>query len=90
MGRTMEFRGPRSVTIEGNPFLSDQAVQTLAMDPFVFFGMDFNQNGIPDVSNVFIGRVFEENGPTTFQQEYELTQIRLDCSGGRFLHSKVP
>ena len=72
--------GPVPVTIEGNPFLSDQAVQTLAMDPFVqAFGMDFNQNGIPDVSNVFIGRVFEENGPTTWQQQYELTQIKLDA-----------
>ena len=51
-GRTMEVEAPFG-TMKS---LGDQAVQTWLWTLRQAFGMDFNQNGIPDVSNVFIGR----------------------------------
>lgn len=74
--------GPVPITLENNPFISEQGINTLASDPFVqFFGADFNGNGIPDIANVFFGRTMAEFGPASQLTDYEFRQYQL---GGVF------
>lgn len=73
--------GPVPITLENNPFITEQGQQTLASDPLIqMFGLDFNDNGIPDIANVFLGRVFEEFGPAEWTTDYEMRQYQLEGS----------
>ncbi|NCF45334.1 MAG: TonB-dependent receptor plug domain-containing protein, partial [Proteobacteria bacterium] len=77
--------GPAQITFEANPFLSNSAKFTMLTNPlFQFFNaggnFDFNGNGIPDIANVFLGRVVDELGSTSWDQEYALSQFEIGLS----------
>lgn len=70
--------GPAAITLEGNPFLSESAINTLAANPLVQnFGFDADGNGIPDIANLFAGTVLGDLGPTQWNQEYALQQYEI-------------
>lgn len=72
------FEGPSFVALEGNPLISQSAINTLAEKPFVQnLGFDGNGNGIPDVANLFLGKIFGELGPSVWDQDYALRQYEL-------------
>lgn len=79
------LNGPAQITFEANPFLSNSAKSTMLTNPVFQFAnaggnFDFNGNGVPDIANVFIGRVVDELGSTSWDQEYALSQFEIGVS----------
>ncbi len=77
--------GPAQISFEANPFLANSAKFTMLTNPVFQFlnasgNLDFNRNGIPDIANVFLGRVVDELGSTSWDQDYALSQFEIGLS----------
>lgn len=76
------FFGILPLTLQGNPFLSEAAQQTLLSTPDVMFfgpqmGFDLDGDGITNVMPLFVGKWLEGLGETRWEVENEMVQLNL-------------